>query len=375
MKEITSNEYYNKVFGSWIGRVAGDFVGAPVEFVPYSTIKEKYGNITDYPEPINLEEVNDDEMYEICALVALEKHGINLTAKNIAQEWVDLLYDKNFTAEKIALDNLRNGIWPPKSGTFNNYFYDAIGAQMRADIWGLIAPGYPELAKQYAEMDGSISHAGVGIEGEVYVAALISNAFFENDIRKNIEMALKYIPAAENSLYTQIIKKAQEIYEKYPNDFRKAIGDLIEYWNHVKKNELKITGVTGSMSESRLSKKRKIVFLRNIGGVHVLPNIGIIILSLLYGANDDDPLGRSICVAAMMGLDTDCNCGNIGTIIGVQLGADKIPSKWKDPLQDTFNTYVKGYENWKISELARRITDVGLKVIKEKGQDIVKIVD
>ena len=375
MKEITSDDYYNRVHGSWIGRVAGDFVGAPVEFVPYSIIKEKYGNITDYPEPINLDEVNDDEMYEICALVALEKHGINLTAKDIAQEWIDLLYDKNFTAEDIALKNLRSGIWPPESGTHNNFFYDAIGAQMRADIWGLITPGLPEVTKLYAEMDGSISHAGVGIEGEVYVAVLIANAFFESDIRKNIEMALNFIPPREESLYAQMIYKALEIFEQYPNDFRKGIDDLIEYWDDVKRNKLPITGVSGSKSESLLSKKRKLVFLRNTGGVHVLPNIGIIILSLLYGAKDEDPLGRSICVAAMMGLDTDCNCGNIGTILGVQLGADKIPAKWKDPLQDTFNTYVKSYENWKISELARRIADVGIKVIKEKGNDKVKIIN
>jgi len=108
--------------------------------------------------------------------------------------------------------------------------------------------------------------------------------------------------------------------------------------------------------------------------VHVLPNIGIIILSLLYGAQDkEDPLGRSICVAAMMGYDTDCNCGNIGAILGAQLGADSIPSKWKDPLQDTFSTYVKGYEKWKISELARRIANIGEKLVEAKGKNKVQI--
>ena len=110
-------------------------------------------------------------------------------------------------------------------------------------------------------------------------------------------------------------------------------------------------------------------------GVHVLPNIGIIILSLLYGSQDEDPLGKSICIAAMMGLDTDCNCGNIGAILGAQLGADKIPLKWKDPLQDTFATYVKGYEKWEITELAKRIADIGKIVIKEKCQDKIKIID
>ena len=283
--------------------------------------------------------------------------------------------DRSSLREEIALKNLRSGIWPPESGTHNNFFYDAIGAQMRADIWGLIAPGLPEVTKQYAEMDGSISHAGVGIEGEVYVAVLIANAFFESDVRKNIELALNYIPSREESLYTQMVHKTLEIYERYPNDFRKGKDALIEYWEDVRRSKLSIMGVTGSKSESLLSRKRKLLFFRYAGSVHVLPNIGIIILSLLYGAKDEDPLGRSICVAAMMGLDTDCNCGNIGTILGVQLGADKIPTKWKDPLQDTFNTYVKGYENWKISELARRIADVGLKVMKEKGKDIVRIVD
>ena len=60
MLKISSKEYYNKVLGSWLGRVVGDFVGAPVEFQPYSLIKEKYGDITYYPEPIDLNQVNDE---------------------------------------------------------------------------------------------------------------------------------------------------------------------------------------------------------------------------------------------------------------------------------------------------------------------------
>ena len=97
MKEITSEEYYNKVFGSWLGRVAGDFVGIPVELKSYASIKAKYGDIISYPEPIDLNHVNDDEMYEIIALIALEKYGIDLTAEKIAREWVSLLKREDFT--------------------------------------------------------------------------------------------------------------------------------------------------------------------------------------------------------------------------------------------------------------------------------------
>jgi hypothetical protein len=75
----------------------------------------------------------------------------------------------------------------------------------------------------------------------------------------------------------------------------------------------------------------------------------------------------------MMGYDTDCNCGNIGALLGTQFGANNIPLKWREPLQDTFSTYVKGYEKWKISELAQRITNIGEKIIQAKSNKKVNI--
>ncbi|MFX1570543.1 MAG: ADP-ribosylglycohydrolase family protein, partial [Promethearchaeota archaeon] len=353
-----------------IGRVVGDFVGIPVELKSYEDIKNKYGNITDYPEPIDLNHVNDDEMYEIIALIALEKYGIDITAREIAFEWVNLLKreDYVFTAEKIALNNLKAGIKPPQSGILNNFYFDFIGAQMRADIWGLITPGCPNIAKKYAEIDGSISHAGIGIEGEIFIATLISLGFFEKDIRHNIDTALQYLPSEKESLYSKMIKKAIEIYKQNPTDYRAARKKLIkEYW--IKEVVREVLN-----SSKDFSIERRLLLNTRLGSVHVLPNIGIIILSLLYGAQDEqDPFGKSICTAAMMGYDTDCNCGNIGAILGVQQGANKIPLKWREPLQDTFSTYVKGYEKWKISELSRRIVNIGIKVVENKAQSVIKI--
>jgi ADP-ribosylglycohydrolase len=241
---------------------------------------------------------------------------------------------------------------------------------MRADIWGQITPGCPEIAKEYAEIDGCISHAGLGIEGEVFLAVLVSQAFFESDISKNIKNALKYIPPEKDSLYTQMVMKAIDIYENNKTDFRAARQILTkEYWIEEMVNE-----VLESSLVFQRDKVRRIILNTGLAMIHTLPNIGIIILSLLYGAQDkEDPFGRSICMAAMMGYDTDCNCGNIGALMGVLYGADKIPGKWKDPLQDTFSTYVKGHEKWKISELSRRIANIGEKVIKEKANNTVII--
>ncbi|NHJ19693.1 MAG: ADP-ribosylglycohydrolase family protein [Candidatus Lokiarchaeota archaeon] len=305
MKYLTSSEYYERVHGSWIGRVVGDFVGAPLELRTIKTITRRYGEIDYYPQEINLNAVNDDEMYEIIALLALEKYGLDLKSKDIALEWVSLLkYDKAvFTAEKVALNNIKSGILPPKSGTYNNPYFDFIGAQMRADIWGQIAPGCPEIVKYYCELDGSISHSGIGIEGEVFVALLISNAFFEKDIRTTIEQALRFLPNENESLYTRTVKKAIEMYELYPNDFRKAREILIyEHWSKIKKDFINL--------EPASNTERATVLKGYESKIHVLPNIGIIILSLLYGDHDkEDSFGRSICIAGMMGYDADCNCG------------------------------------------------------------------
>ncbi|MFX1316008.1 MAG: ADP-ribosylglycohydrolase family protein [Promethearchaeota archaeon] len=369
MIEISSKEYYNKVYGSWLGRIAGDFVGAPIELRDVKYIERRYGEINYYPKKINLNYVNDDEMYEIIALIALEKYGLDLKAKDIALEWLNLLKFERavFTAEKVALNNLKSNIFPPESGIYNNPYFDFIGAQMRADIWGQITPGCPEIAIKYAKMDASISHSGIGIEGEIFVALLISHAFFEKDIRKNIELSLSFLPKENESLYTKIVKMAIKIYQQNPNNFRKARDILInEYWKELKEELIN--------KEPTPDTDRVIILKGKESEVHILPNIGIIILSLLYGAtNKEDPLGKSICIAGMMGYDTDCNCGNIGAILGAQLGANRIPSKWSDPLQDTFSTYVKGYEKWKISELARRISSIGKKIVKEKCEDKMKI--
>ncbi|MHA1285620.1 MAG: ADP-ribosylglycohydrolase family protein [Promethearchaeota archaeon] len=367
MKEISLNEYYNKVHGSWLGRVIGDFVGGPVEFLPYSYIKKKYGDLNYYPKEVDLSKVNDDEMYEICALLAFEKHGIDLTANDIAKAWIQYLYKDMYTAEKRAFKNLKAGIFPPESGKVNNIFYDAIGAQMRADIFGQIAPGCPRIAMNYAKMDGTISHDGIGIEGEIFVAILVSQAFFENDIRHNIESALNIISEERETLYSRMIRKSIEIFDKHPEDFHEGRKELIKFWHRIRRREL-------VRKEKQLSERRVKFLNRIISGVHVLPNAGIIVLSLLYGAKDKvDPLGRSVCISAMMGLDTDCNCGNVGAILGAQLGADKIPKKWVKPLKNTFNTYIKGHEHWKIDELAQRVVNIGKKVIIKKCSNVIKL--
>lgn len=68
------------------------------------------------------------------------------------------------------------------------------------------------------------------------------------------------------------------------------------------------------------------------GVCHIIPNAGVCALSLLYGEGD---FSRTIEIATMCGWDTDCNAGNVGTILGVKCGLEGINRQYRDPTFDT----------------------------------------
>ncbi|MEM1534519.1 MAG: ADP-ribosylglycohydrolase family protein [Nitrososphaerota archaeon] len=51
--------------------------------------------------------------------------------------------------------------------------------------------------------------------------------------------------------------------------------------------------------------------------VHTIPNAAIVAASLRWGEGD---YTSSIAMAVSCGLDTDCNCATVGSIIGVMKG-------------------------------------------------------
>jgi hypothetical protein len=69
------------------------------------------------------------------------------------------------------------------------------------------------------------------------------------------------------------------------------------------------------------------------GVCHIIPNAGVCILSMLYGAGN---LSRSVEIATMCGWDTDCNAGNVGTIIGVAGGIAGVADRYRAPINDFF---------------------------------------
>jgi ADP-ribosylglycohydrolase len=258
----------------------------------------------------------------------LEKYGLNFTTMNVGETWLSLLpYMQVYTAERAAYRNLVDGLEPPETATYMNPYREWIGAQIRADIWGYVAPGNPDLAAELAYRDASLSHVKNGIYGEMFVSAMLSAAFVTDNIEEIISTGLSVIP-----------RKCR---------LAEAINDVLRW-----------SGQLGNWKDAlnRIYGKYK-----SYHPVHTINNAAIVAMGLLYGEGDYE---RSITIAVMGGLDTDCNGATVGSIIGVMLGAKALPEKWIKPLNDTIESYVIGYNNSRISELAERTLKIAGKTLR-----------
>ncbi|MBR2297127.1 MAG: ADP-ribosylglycohydrolase family protein [Clostridia bacterium] len=81
-------------------------------------------------------------------------------------------------------------------------------------------------------------------------------------------------------------------------------------------------------------------------------NMAMVALGIIAGELD---YTKSITIATMCGLDTDCNAGTVGSIVGSAVGIDKIEKRWIEPLNDTIKSAVACFGDCKISDICARI--------------------
>lgn len=143
---------------------------------------------------------------------------------DVGETWLHLLpYLQVYTAERAAYRNLVNGLQPPETATYVNPYREWISAQIRADVWGYVTPGNPELAAELAYRDASLSHVKNGIYGGMFVSAMISTTFATNNIEEVIEVGLAAIP--KESRLAEAIKDVIT-WSKQFNDWR-------DTWNKI----------------------------------------------------------------------------------------------------------------------------------------------
>jgi ADP-ribosylglycohydrolase len=315
-----SADYAERVYAGVLGKLIGVYVGRPVEGWSYDRIAERFGEIDRYVEDLDgapLVVTDDDIGGTFTFLRALPDHDNdpNLTPAQIGDTWLNyIIYGRTIvwfgglgdSTEHTAYYRLKNGTPAPASGSMDlngKSVAEQIGSQIFIDGWGMVTPGDPERAADYARRAASVSHDGEGIYGAQVIAAMVAQAFAEPDLKALLDTAVRIIPA--DSTISRVIADVREWHAAEP-DWRKtreridAVYDVRTY----------------------------------CGNCHIVPNHALIIMALLYG---DDDFRKSLTIVNTAGFDTDCNSGNVGAILGVKNGLAGIDGSgydWRGPVAD-----------------------------------------
>lgn len=306
-------ELERRIHAGWLGQIVGGAYGTALEGYTGETLRRVYGDKLNYyvKEP---ETYNDDITYELAFLAAADEKGKDFTSDDIADKWLELI-PFGWSAEYFALENLRRGLYPPQSGSFGNFYSEWIGAQMRTMVCGLVAPGDPLRAARYAFMDSIVSHEKNGVYGGIHSAVLTSLAFVMDDAKDLLLESRRYVP--DGTQFAALLDDVTESVQKHPSH--------LDSWARIEER------------------------LKTYNWIHTYPNMAAVVHALWYCENDFD---RALRILADCGMDVDCNAGEVCCALGVML-PEAIGEKWTKPFNDLLKTYVPGYEEMRISELAK----------------------
>jgi ADP-ribosylglycohydrolase len=347
-----SQDYAARIRAAWQGRISGCMLGKAVETF---SMRAGHDKLTEYLSAVHALPLrdyipfdaqyapthlfkpccrgelrasiaDDDINYSVLALMLLERHGDALTTTDVARAWLTYLpVASTYTAERAAYKILlaRGHEWFAEGHELgfdiadcaDNPYNDWIGAQIRADVYGWVCPGNPDLAAALAEQDAGLSHRGEGIYGAVFVAVLGSILLAGAGLAEAVNQALHFIP--EDSGCAKAVVDAQRLADdpSGANEIRDSHGDM--------------------------------------SVVHTVNNLGLVAWALLRHHNDFDAAIGDVVAA---GLDTDCNGATVGALWALQ--GKPVPNHWVTPWQSGVGVSLAGMHQLDLDNLVERTVTV-----------------
>lgn len=332
MKTLRYAAYRDKILAGWLGKTLGGIVGYRHEN------HKQFSDMTlDRLWPPSVPP-NDDLDLQILWLEALQEYGLDLDSADLAAIWQDRC-SYNFCEYGFFLNNIQRGIMPPYSGSWNNdYFSESEGCPIRGEIWGLIAPGNPALAADYATLDAQLDHAGLSVEIERFIAATIAAAFFHDDLDTVLAIGGSVIPADSEAV--------------------RAVANvrrLCELERHPKRAWRRLIREYGDRDASK-----------------ALTNHAITLMSLFLGREN---FKDTMLLAVNAGWDTDCTAATAGSLLAVMHGLDYLPQDWVEKAGETLVCGIKiKHANASFMDLAEETAVLGVELALSRN-DAVRITD
>jgi hypothetical protein len=308
IRSISPKVLKDKIAGGWAGKMIGVTYGAPTEF--HALGKTFEDSIRWTAADIRGSMWQDDIYVQLTFMMTMDSYGMDAPAKKFQEMFAKagyMLWHANVQARK----NYYDSIFPPASGKpeFNAHA-DDIDFQIEADYLGFMCPGMPQTANKMADKIGHIMNYGDGVYGGMFLAALYTQAFFENDIPLIINRALLSIPAESD--YARIVADVVKLHQHYPDNWRSSWKELQDKWGS--------DHFCGSGSEFNIDAK--------LNGAYI-------VMGLLYG--DGDPV-KTMEITTRCGQDSDCNPSNAMAVLGVISGFEKLPTEMKNGVLNVSDT-------------------------------------
>ena len=341
--ELPEAEYRDKLAGAWLGRCAGNALGAIVELWDIDKMQRwadylgdafppvDYWSKAERPFDLNYETsrrdaftrskmdgapTDDDLIYTQLGLLILEDSGLDFSVDEVGAAWVKYL---PVSQARAVLGNLQAGVPAAEAAESDSAVMFWIGGFIRADPWAYAAPGYPELAAEFAWRSATVSNRRNGIYGGMYIAAVISAAFALGDPLAALEAGLSEIPAD--------CALAREV--RWALDAADGIKDY------------------------RAARAAADARYAGMHPVHTINNAALTIWGLALGGDDFTKLiGETVA----MGLDNDCTAATAGSIFGAAYGADAIPAHWTRRFNNMTHSYIIGHEAFALDDMIERFT-------------------
>jgi ADP-ribosylglycohydrolase len=280
----------SKLYGCWLGKSIGGTLGLPVEGRTERLALTYYDPVPTVAPP------NDDLELQLVWLRIVEQGGAALTQQDFAGAWlrhIHYMWDEYGRCRW----NLRRGVPLAGIGVFENPFQSGMGSPIRSELWACLFPADPASAAYYAALDSTLDHGLEGIAGEVFCAVLQCHVASGADIAEALDLALERLPAGtETASAIALVLEAQKA--------------GVETW---------------ACRDLLLSRHG------NDNFTHAPLNVALIAWALAYGGGDFE---RSIVLCVNGGYDTDSTGATVGATLGLKIGAEAIPGRWKDPIGD-----------------------------------------
>lgn len=330
MKTLDYSVYFDKILGGRYGKSIGGVIDSQVEGVrEFMDFEESQIWPEKHP-------ANDDLTMQVMFLEVVEEKGAYFTQRDLVEAWVQRWWYP-FGEYGYFIRNYHKGILPPVSASFDNAVKEhGMGCPIRSEIWAMIVPGDPKLARTLCRLDGTIDHGPQSVAGEEMWAGLEAELFFENNtsnIRKLIEKHRKCLRAG-----TKIANTVELVLQFYDQglDIREARRRIVARMGEY------------DASDARL-------------------NVGLTVMALLYGEGDFKKTGL---IAMNLGYDTDCTAATALAILGLIYGYKKLPP---DGIEKNGPAYVSDIDirtkdRCNLMEVAERTARAGITMMSEKSK-------